>query len=499
MGALSFDLYDLALTPATAVSSIDGRYADKTKDLRHYFSEYALQRERTIVEVENLIALGDDEEITHVRPLKPAEKTFVRGFYRKFYMNSFNAIKHIEYKDGFDPRINDGKKTKHDVAAVVNYIKWKMMNKKGLEDLVEAVHWPLTSEDATSPAYARLVNSAVDDIMMPNLVSIIYKLRDLSVAYAAEPMLAHTHGQPASPTTVGKELIIYANELATMAIALKENKIPAKMNGATGNFNAQRAAYPKKDWIRFYGSLLKKMGLEQKQLTSQVCGYTEYASLFHKFAEVNTYLAKIDLDSWIYISFDYFKQKKEEGQVGSSTMAHKINPIDFENSEGNVIPANALFNALAEALPRTRLQRDLSGSTMLRAMGEAFGHSLLSYKSLRKALDSIEPNLNVLKLDLESHPEIMSEPLQIIMRKEGLKDTYSQLRSFTQGKKVTLDEMNDFIDSLKVSDEIKQHMKEQTPLKYIGDAISLTEKGTAEVNKKLVMIEKRMKTCQQYR
>jgi adenylosuccinate lyase len=324
--------------------------------------------------------------------------------------------------------------------------------------------------------------------MIPDLVSIIHKLTDAAVKYMAEPMLAHTHGQPASPTTVGKELIIYANELATMAVALNELKIPAKMNGATGNFNAQKAAYPEKDWVKFYGSLLKELDLEQKLLTAQVCGYTEYAALFHKLAEVNTYLAKIDLDSWIYISFDYFKQNKEEGQVGSSTMAHKINPIDFENSEGNVVPANALFKALAEALPRTRLQRDLSGSTMLRVMGEAFGHSLLSYKSLRKALDSIDPNIEVLKLDLEAHPEIMSEPLQIIMRKEGLKDAYSQLKDFTQGKKVTLNEMNSFIDGLQVNDEIKQHMKNQTPLKYIGEAIRLTEDGIETVDKKVASI-----------
>ncbi len=456
---------ELLLNSFTAVSSVDGRYAKDTKELRDYFSEYGLQQRRVWMEVNYLIFLSEHPDITHVREFTKEEKEYLRQLYLNFDLNSMKKIKEI------DSKIN------HDVKAVEYFIKENIEN-ASLEDVVESVHFALTSEDCTNIAYASMLNTAMQTIFALQLKRIVEKLGDYAHRYADLPMLARTHGQPASPTTLGKEFAVFANELSRKLEKLQKFQIPAKLNGATGNYSALVAAYPIIDGVEFSVKFLEAIGLEPKLVTTQVDGYTEYSELFNLIKETNTIIKKLDLDMWLYISYDYLVQKKKKEEVGSSTMPHKVNPINFENSEGNIRIANAIFEALSE-LPTTRMQRDLSGSTMLRAMGEAFGHTLIAWKNTLKGLSRIEPNYDYLQKCIEEHPEVLAEPIQTILRREGYIGAYEGLKELTRGRKVTIEELLKFVDNLVIPERIKDELRNIIrfgPSSYTGEAEYIVDK-----------------------
>ncbi|MCD6576326.1 MAG: adenylosuccinate lyase [Nanoarchaeota archaeon] len=457
---------DLPLDKYLAISPVDGRYAKDTKELKLFFSEYALQKARTLVEIEYLMHLSEHPQITHVRDMSEKEKRQLQNIYLDFDIDSMKRIKEIE------------KETNHDVKSVEYFVKEKLKG-TSLEDLAESVHFALTSEDCTNTAYAILVNGAIEAVFAPQLKRIIEKLAEYAHGYADVPMLARTHGQPASPTTVGKEFVIFANELKNKYEKLVNFSLPAKLNGATGNYNALTAAYPDIDGFEFTIGFMNRLGLEPKLFTTQVDGYAEYAELFNLMKEINTIIRKLDVDMWMYISYDYFVLKKEEKEVGSSTMPHKVNPINFENSEGNTKIANAIFNVLAEELPTTRMQRDLSGSTMLRAMGEAFGHTLIAWKNTLKGLRKITPNIDYLVQSIEEHPELLAEPIQTILRREGISGAYEQLKALTRGRKITKEDLLNFVDGLDVPPSVKEELTEiinAGPSAYIGEAAIIVDK-----------------------
>ena len=460
------------LNPGNAVSSIDGRYARYTKPLRNFFSEYALQKSRTEMEVEYLIFLSENMDVSHVRDLTDDEKTELRDLYKNFNQDSFSKIKKFE------------RTTNHDVKSVEYFIK-EELKETSLDDVLENIHFTLTSEDCTNIAYAQNVNKCLEEVYIPGLTSLVEKLTEMTERYADTPMLARTHGQPASPTTVGKEFGVFANELSRKLERLKSFRIPGKINNATGNYNALVATYPEIDGLDFSEQFLKQIGLDMKPYTTQVDGYTEYSELFDLFKETNTILKKLDLDDWLYISYNNFVQKRKEGEVGSSTMPHKVNPIRFENSEGNIRIANAIFEALNE-LPSSRMQRDLSGSTMLRSMGEAFGHTLISWKNTMNGLDRVEPNYDYLLDELDNHPEILAEPIQQVLRREGVAGAYEQMKEITRGRKVNISDFETFIEGLEVNANVKDELKDLLdPKAYVGQAPEIARQIAKDVRARL--------------
>ena len=452
------NMEELSLNSATAVSSVDGRYARTTKPLRQYFSEYALQKNRLFMEVKYLEFLSENSDITHVRSISDDERKTLMDIIAGYNQDEFQKIKDIE------------KTTNHDVKSVEYYIKEKLKG-TSLEDISESTHFALTSEDCTNIAYALMVNGAVNDVFVPKLRSVVEKLTELTDCYANDPMLARTHGQPASPTTVGKEFGVFSYELAKKVVKLENICIPGKLNNATGNYNALTAAYPDINGIEFSEKFLADwIELNPKFYTTQVDGYTEYSELFNVMKEINTLLEKLDWDMWSYISYNDFVQKRKEGEVGSSTMPHKVNPIQFENSAGNILIANGIFEALNQ-LPKSKMQRDLSGSTMLRAMGEAFGHTLIAYENTVKGLNRIEPNLDHLREILDQHPEILSEPIQQVLRREGVAGAYEQMKELTQGRSVVVEDLSGFIEGLDIRHEVKEELYALLdPKAYLGQA-----------------------------
>lgn len=464
------DQTELPLNSLTAVSSVDGRYAEKTAELRNYFSEYALMRNRVMIEAEYLIALSTIPGVTHLRGIETEEKTWLRDLYRKFDLESAERIKEI------DNEVN------HDVKAVEYFVKEKMRG-TSLEDCVESVHFALTSEDVTNLAYANMIKGAMNDVMLKELFKIEENLINLAVGYSSEPMLGRTHGQPAVPTTVGKEFAVYVSRLAKgikNLIGATEG-ITGKLAGAVGNYNAHVVAYSDVDWMKFSEEFVHNLGFKHKPVTTQINTHDELASLLNKIQEVNNVLTDLAVDNWLYISNDYFKQKVEEGEVGSSTMPQKVNPIDFENSEGNLLIANGILHKLSSELPRSRLQRDLCDSTMLRALGEAFGHSLIAYKSTYKGLGKIEPNLDFMRIDLAKHMEVEGEAIQTILRREGVEGAFEKVKELMRGKELTIRTLETFIFNLDVDDSVKKELRNISPLNYIGKAIELTDKAVEEV------------------
>lgn len=449
-----------------AVNPLDGRYFDKTRALSPYFSEEALMKYRVVVEGEYLIAISSLGR-TGLRKFTPEEIKKIRSLY-EFSENDYLKIKNIE------------KTTNHDVKAVEYFIKERLKS-TSLKDGLEWVHFALTSYDINTPARGMMLSDAVDQVMVPKINSIIENLDLVSKKYKNLPMLARTHGQPASPTTFGKEMKVFSTRLLKQINILKKIKISVKFSGATGNFNAHMAAYPNVNWIQFAKNFIgglnknRKFKLELNMPTTQIDPHDSEAEIFNCFHRINTILIGLNQDIWHYIGDEWIVQKTVASEVGSSAMPHKVNPIDFENSEGNLGLANALFEFFARKLPISRLQRDLSDSTVERAFGTAFGHSYLAYMSLLKGLSKISVNEKKIKEDLNSHPEVIAEAIQTILRREGVEMPYEKLKNLTRGKEVSKAAFDRFIEELDVSDKVKKELKSITPENYIGLAPKLAE------------------------
>ncbi|EKD64364.1 MAG: hypothetical protein ACD_51C00017G0007 [uncultured bacterium] len=447
----------------TAISPLDGRYARKLDPLREYFSEAALIRARIYVECTWLMFLCNDAKLKGTRKITKKEEAILNSFWKdwdekalSFYMRA----KEIE------------KVTNHDVKSI-EYLMKEEMKKTSLKDLLEFVHFACTSEDITNLSYAVLLKKSLEEVFLPKLHGLNKNLIDLSKKFQNIPMMAHTHGQPASPTTVGKELKVFVRRLERQIIQLKTQPHFGKINGATGNYNAHMAAYPEVDWVHVSEGMAEKLGLTANLHTTQIESHDYLAEIFHNIIRINTILIDLDRDIWSYISKHYFKQKVIAGEVGSSTMPHKVNPIDFENSEGNLGIANAVLSFMAEKLPTSRMQRDLTDSTVLRNMGVGIGHSYLAYDSTMKGLSKLEINTPAIDADLNDNWEVLAEPIQTVMRKYKVEGAYEKLKALTRGKKLNQKAFHKFIDTLKIPEKDKKSLKKLTPRTYIGLADKL--------------------------
>ncbi|MFM7299736.1 MAG: adenylosuccinate lyase [Crocinitomicaceae bacterium] len=444
------------LTNLTAISPIDGRYYSKTKSLSPYFSEFGLIKYRVLVEVEYFIALSF-QDLVAFPALTSAQIDALRDVYQKFSEEDAVWIKDSE------------KITNHDVKAVEYYLKNKLESLQ-LNSYSEFVHFGLTSQDINNTAIPLSIKEAVNAVYLPLLEEIITKLSQFATDWKNIPMLAKTHGQPASPTRLGKEIYVFVERLNKQKDQLLSIPYSAKFGGATGNFNAHHVAYPDHNWVSFANSFVNNiLGLNRSQTTTQIEHYDNLAALFDVLKRLNTILLDLDRDFWTYISMDYFKQKLKEGEVGSSAMPHKVNPIDFENSEGNIGIANALFEHLAAKLPVSRLQRDLTDSTVLRTIGLPFGHTLIAFHSSLNGLNKLLLNEDKLNEDLQNNWAVVAEAIQTILRTSGYEKPYEALKGLTRkNEKVTQESVHAFIDTLNVSDDIKKRLKSISPQNYLG-------------------------------
>ncbi len=457
-----------------SISPIDGRYHKSTSILSRVFSERGLMRYRVMVEGEYLIALSELK--IKLRKLSDREKKIIRTLF-DLTDEDAQIISDIEQK-GY----KNIKATDHDVKAVEYFMKDKLEDTT-LKDILEWIHFGLTSEDTNNLSYGLMLRDGTE-ILILKLEEIIREFNKLTKEHANLPILARTHGQPASPTTFGKEFKIFSSRLERQVNNLKKQEILCKLNGATGNYNAQVIAFPNIDWFKFtktFIAQLNKTGsetlrLEPNLFTTQIESHDSYAEIFDNLKRINTILLDFNQDMWRYISDEWIIQKPTEGTVGSSTMPHKINPIKFENSEGNLGIANALFEFFGRKLSISRLQRDLSDSTVQRNFGTAFGHSLIAYEYLLKGLNKVSVNKNKIIEVLNNHPEIIAEAIQTILRREGAEMPYEKLKDFTRGKQVTLEDIHNFINSLKISEKVKKELFKITPGNYIGLASKLASK-----------------------
>lgn len=441
----------------TAISPIDGRYRNKTQALADYFSEYALIRYRVRVEIEYFISLCE-------LPLPQLEQfdhnlfKRLRDIYRDFNEESAQRVKDIE------------KVTNHDVKAVEYFLKEEFDKIGGLESFKEFIHFGLTSQDINNTATPLLLKESLYDVYYPQLEELIDQLQQYAEEWRNVPMLAKTHGQPASPTRLGKEIMVYAYRLTEQLEVLKTAKLTAKFGGATGNFNAHHVAYPAYDWRAFGNRFVsEKLGLEREQWTTQISNYDYLAAIFDAMRRINTIIIDLDRDFWMYISMDYFKQKIKAGEVGSSAMPHKVNPIDYENSEGNLGMANAVLTFLSTKLPISRLQRDLTDSTVLRNIGVPVGHSIIAIQSTLKGLRKLILNEERIKADLNDTWAVVAEAIQTILRREGYPHPYEALKALTRTNKPMNEEtIHEFIKTLEVNDEVKDELMAISPLNYTG-------------------------------
>lgn len=440
----------------TAISPIDGRYQSKTAALQAYFSEFGLIRYRVLVEVEYLIALVQSG-ISNLQGFPEDQFDNLRAIYTEFSQADALWIKETEQT------------TNHDVKAVEYFLKAKM-EALGLSAYSEFVHFGLTSQDINNTAIPLSLKESIEAVYLPQLLAVHAKLVAMSVEWKDIPMLARTHGQPASPTRLGKEIQVFAERLHKQIQQLKSIKLPAKFGGATGNFNAHFVAYPKTDWVAFGNRFVNEiLGLERAQTTTQIEHYDNLAALFDCMKRINNILLDLDRDMWTYISMDYFKQQIKAGEIGSSAMPHKVNPIDFENSEGNIGLANALFEHLAAKLPVSRLQRDLTDSTVLRVVGVPLAHSLIAFGATLKGLGKLLLNEDALRQDLQNNWAVVAEAIQTVLRREGFDKPYEALKGLTRkNEKVTKESVHAFIDELPVSDQIKAELKKISPENYVG-------------------------------
>ncbi|WP_396586576.1 adenylosuccinate lyase [Bermanella sp. R86510] len=446
------------LSALTSVSPIDGRYGSKTAELRGVFSEYGLIKYRVMVEVRWLQQLAEHKQIAEVPALSAEANSVLNGIVEHFSEADAQAIKDIE------------RTTNHDVKAVEYFLKNKIEDNAELKAITEFVHFACTSEDINNLSHGLMLKEGRDHVMLPYMEQIITGIKALAHEHASLPMLSRTHGQTASPSTLGKEMANVVARLQRQVEQIKAVPLLGKINGAVGNYNAHLSAYPNIDWAANAQSFIEGLGLEFNPYTTQIEPHDYIAELFDAIARFNTILIDFDRDIWAYISNGYFKQKTIEGEVGSSTMPHKVNPIDFENSEGNLGLANAVLTHMAQKLPISRWQRDLTDSTVLRNMGVGMGYSLIAYQATLKGVSKLEVNADRLAADLDNAYEVLAEPIQTVMRRFGIEQPYEKLKAFTRGKAITKDMMIDFVDSLEIPDEQKIALKALTPSTYIGNA-----------------------------
>jgi adenylosuccinate lyase len=453
----------MELTPLNALSPLDGRYQSKADPLRAYFSEYALIKHRALVEVEWLKALAALPEIEEVKPFSQATIKELDDVIANFDEADASQVKAIEAR------------TNHDVKALEYWLKEKFDGNHEIKKASEFIHFACTSEDINNLSHALMLQGARNDVMLPFLNNLIARMTELSQQLAAQPMLARTHGQTASPTTMGKEFANVVYRLQRQQKQLVSNEILGKINGAVGNFNAHLSAYPNVNWEKFAKQFVENLGLTYNPMTIQIEPHDYMAELYDNLSRINTILIDINRDIWGYVSVGYFKQKLKPGEVGSSTMPHKVNPIDFENSEGNLGLANAILRHLAEKLPISRWQRDLTDSTVLRNMGVAFGYTLLGYDSCLRGLNKLEINPAKLADDLDNSWEVLAEPIQTVMRRYGYENPYDTLKEYTRGKAISKESLQSLITELKIPAEAKQYLMELTPATYIGKATALVK------------------------
>ena len=447
----------MTLDALTAVSPIDGRYRSKTESLADYFSEYALIRYRVRVEIEYFITLCE-LPLPQLESFNSALFEQLRDIYRNFDEASAARVKEIESI------------TNHDVKAVEYFIKEEFDKIGGLDNYKEFIHFGLTSQDINNTSVPLSVKEALEEVFYPQIEELIAQLKEYADAWKDVPMLAKTHGQPASPTRLGKEVEVYVYRLSEQLATLRNCKMTAKFGGATGNFNAHHVAYPQHDWRAFGNRFVsEKLGLEREQWTTQISNYDHLGSVFDAIRRINTIIIDLDRDFWMYISMEYFKQKIKAGEVGSSAMPHKVNPIDFENSEGNLGIANAILQFLAQKLPVSRLQRDLTDSTVLRNVGVPVGHSVIAIQSTLKGLRKLILNEEKLREDLENTWAVVAEAIQTILRREAYPNPYEALKALTRtNEKMTEETIHAFVQTLNVSDSVKAELMAITPYNYTG-------------------------------
>jgi adenylosuccinate lyase len=449
----------MILSALTAISPIDGRYNNKTKSLQPIFSEFGLIRYRILIEIRWLQFLADHPHIVEVPPLSKDSKAILNQLAENLSLEDAQRVKQIE------------RTTNHDVKAVEYFIKEKIAAYPELLAISEFIHFACTSEDINNLAHAMMLQEGRDQVILPKMTAILTTLTVLVEQYANIPMLSRTHGQPASPTTLGKEIANVSYRLQRQKNQIEEVQIMGKFNGAVGNYNAHLAAYPRLNWGHIAQAFIGQLGLEWNPYTTQIEPHDYIAELFDAITRFNTILIDFNRDIWAYISLGYFKQKTIAGEIGSSTMPHKVNPIDFENAEGNLGIANAIFNHLATKLPISRWQRDLSDSTVLRNLGVGLAHSLIAYDSCLKGIGKLEVNRSLIESDLNQKWEILAEPIQTVMRRYGVEQAYEKLKELTRGQGIDKERLQAFIGELPIPEPEKTRLLNLTPATYIGNAI----------------------------
>jgi adenylosuccinate lyase len=453
----------MELSSLTAISPIDGRYGSKTKELRRFFSEFGLIKYRLVVEIQWLLALGNQADIKEVPKFNPKARESLLGMLDNFSEEDARRIKEIE------------RFTNHDVKAVEYFLKEKVSHNKELNRVNEFIHFACTSEDINNLAYGLILSESRNEIIIPLMGELTDAIRNLAHQYAAQPMLSRTHGQPASPTTLGKEMANFVYRLQRQTQQLEEVPILGKINGAVGNYNAHFSAYPEVDWPSLACEFVTDLGLVWNPYTIQIEPHDYIAELFDTMARFNSILLDFCRDIWGYISIGYFKQKTIAGEVGSSTMPHKVNPIDFENAEGNLGLANAMFNHLSSKLPVSRWQRDLTDSTVLRNLGVGIAHSVIAYNSALKGISKLEVDVERLHKDLDNNWEVLAEPIQTVMRRYGVDKPYEKLKELTRGQQITSQILQDFIQALAIPSDAKEQLLRLAPYTYLGNAAEQAE------------------------
>ncbi len=449
----------LALSSLTALSPTDGRYASKTADLRPFFSEYGLIYHRVLVEIRWLQKLADHVSVTEVPVLSDSANQYLEAILNNFSAEDAERVKEIE------------RTTNHDVKAIEYYLKEKIASHTELNVVSEFIHFACTSEDINNLAYGLMLKGGRDQVMLPEQDQVIEAIRSMAHEYANVPLLSRTHGQPATPSTLGKEMANVVYRLQKQRQQIANTEILGKINGAVGNYNAHLAAYPDIDWQQFAHEFVESLGLSWNPYTIQIEPHDYIAEMFDAVARYNTILIDFSRDIWSYISLGHFKQKVIKGEVGSSTMPHKVNPIDFENAEGNLGIANALMNHLSQKLPISRWQRDLTDSTVLRTLGVGIGHSSIAYQSALRGMSKLEINTDSIAADLDANWEVLAEPIQTVMRRYNIEQPYEKLKELTRGQKINADILKAFVEKLDMPEEAKAALAAMTPANYLGNAI----------------------------
>ena len=452
------------LSSLTAITPLDGRYASQVDALRPYFSESGLMRYRVQVEVEWLIALAAEPAIVELPPFSPATITLLRNLVQQFSEADGARVKAIEAQ------------TNHDVKAIEYWLRERTADVEEMRTAGEFIHFACTSEDINNLSWSLALADCRNTVLLPTLDALVQKLRDMAHAQAAIPMLSRTHGQAATPTTLGKEMANVAYRLQRARAALARVELLGKINGAVGNYNAHLVAYPALDWEAFAQRFVEALGLQFNPYTIQIEPHDSLAEMLDALARANTMVLDLDRDVWGYVSLGFFRQRLKAGEIGSSTMPHKVNPIDFENSEGNVGVSNALLRHLADKLPVSRWQRDLSDSTALRNLGPAIGHALLAWKSCLRGLDKLEVNAERLAQDLDANWEVLAEPIQTVMRRYGVPNAYEKLKDLTRGKGIDRAALQAFVQTLEIPAEARARLLALTPASYTGKAEALAKR-----------------------